>query len=195
MPFFCWLCCLIHCSISTASLCKGASEQLGRERRKCRSSQCSLQRDLCWEPSPETQLSCEKVTWKHSLPEGEGNYKTVFSLLHECCCQQDESRAPLPRWFSAAPPLRVVSQKTWLISHPFSDYHLAIERAILSLLTYEELQNRIPTKVAIGPSQSLALDFPTSRSFYILLSQMTHGSQRVYTPPHWFISMDTSLLP
>lgn len=92
--------------------------------------------------------------------------------------------------FSAAPPLRVVSQNTLLISHPFSDDHLAIERAILSLPANEELQNRIPTKVATGPSQSLAWDFPTSRSFYILLSQMTHGLQIVYTPPLWFISID-----
>lgn len=93
---FCWLCCLIHFSISTTSFCKGSSEQLGRERRECHSSQCPFQRDLCWERSPETQLFLEKVTWKHSLPErGEGVCKTVFSLLHECCCQQDERQAPL----------------------------------------------------------------------------------------------------
>lgn len=78
-------------------------------------------------------------------------------------------------------PYLLVSQNTFLISHPLTDGHLSVERTLLRLAGYEESQNG----GALGPSfrQSLASDYLTSRSFCILFVPIVYS---VY--PRWFIS-------
>lgn len=73
--------CVAWFIVSLAPLCKGSSKQLGRERRKCRSSQCSLQRDLCWERSPETQLFLWEGDLKALVTWGWGKLQnSLFSV-------------------------------------------------------------------------------------------------------------------
>lgn len=56
-----------------------------------------------------------------------------------------------------------------LISHPFTDGHLSVERTVLRLAGYKASQSGGAIRVALGASfsQSLARDYLTSRSFYI----------------------------
>lgn len=78
-------------------------------------------------------------------------------------------------------PYLLDSQKTFLISHRFTDGHLSVERTVLRLAGYEESQNGR----ALGPSfrQSLASDYLTSRSFCIFFVPIVHSVH-----PRWFIS-------
>lgn len=107
--------------------------------------------------------------------------RAVLSLTQLLLQMCDQSMAPL----CSSIPYPLVCQKKILISHPFTDGHLSVERTVLRLAGYKASQSGGAIRVALGASfwQSLARDYLTSRSFYIFFVPIVRS---LY--PHWFIA-------
>lgn len=107
--------------------------------------------------------------------------RAVLSLTQLLLQMCDQSMAPL----CSSIPYPLVCQKKILISHPFTDGHLSVERTVLRLAGYKASQSGGAIRVALGASfrQSLARDYLTSRSFYIFFVPIVCS---LY--PHWFIA-------